>query len=291
MPRKKSGSGSRSRSRKSSRKAEESSTATDKENVAGAKQARKSAKSRKKREVNLDNWIEKHIDNIVSLTGLDLLGLTHEQYVDLLKDIIIQLYGSTSSYTKAEVVAKRFMRYSERVYPIIASRLTMLLSRFTPTQLEFIVYNIGDSILGLAPKIYVEVKKAGRDDLLQILRNKWANMWLRNKLPVLPAECPKCGFNALMPDLSCLVCGASVSEKEVKEKMNFKDAFIDFVNSLTCEQLSDLIKYDYVLVNGLGLKHPKEKRTLIDIEIYLSRSEKEIVRREYSSKCTGDIRA
>ncbi len=289
MPRKKSGSSSKRRSRRASKKVEDSVSAVSEEAASRTKQAKKSTKPRKRREVNLDNWVEKHIDSIVSLTGLELLGLTREQYIDLLKDIIIQLYGSTSSYAKAEVIAKRFMRYSERVYPIIASRLTMQLSKFTPTQLEFIVYNIGDSILGLAPKIYVEVKKAGRDDLLQILRNKWANMWLKNKLPVLPTECPKCGFNALMPDLSCLVCGASVSEREVKERINFKEALADFVSSLTCEQLSDLIKYDYILVNGLGLKHPKERRTPIDVEIYLSRSEKEIVRREYLSRCTGDV--
>ncbi len=289
MPHKKSRSSGKAKSRKTSKKVKDSNLAVSKNSPSGIKQVKKTTKPKRKKEVNLDNWIEKYIDKIVSLTGLELLGLTHEQYIDLLRDIIVQLYGSTTSYTKAEIVAKRFMRYSERVYPIIASRLTVQLNRFNPTQLEFIVYHIGDSILGLAPKIYAEVKKARREDLLQILRNKWANAWLKNKLPILPVECPKCGFNALMPDLSCLVCSANVSEKEVKERMNFKEVFIEFINSLTCEQLSDLVRYDYVLVNGLGLKHPKEKRAPIDVEIYLSRVEREIVRKKYLSKCTGDV--
>jgi len=288
MPRKKTGSRSR-RSKKVAKEVKKEGLSTDSSSSLSSKKEVKKAKPKKKREVNLDNWIEKYIDNIVSFTGLELLGLTHEQYVELLKDIIIQLYGSTSSYTKAEVIAKRFMRYSSRVYPVIASRLTAQLSKFTPTQLEFIAYHIGDAILGLAPKIYAEAKRAGREDLLHVLRSKWASAWLKNKLPVLPVECPRCGFNSLMPDLSCLVCGANVTEKEVKEQISFREMLKDFIDSLTCEQLRDLMKYDYTLVNGLGLKHPRDKRTPIDIEIYLSNVEREIVRMSYSSRCVGDV--
>ena len=49
-----------------------------------------------------------------------------------------------------------------------------------------------------------------------------------------------------------------------------------------------LLAIGLLLMNGLGLKHPKDNRSPVDVEIYLSKDEKEIVRKTYLSKCMSD---
>lgn len=254
------------------------------------KDSKRTKRKSKRREVNLERWIDKYIEKIVELSGLDTLGLTKEEYIELLSDIIEMLYGSRTSYTKAEVLVKRMNRYRDRVYPLIAARLLGVKDRLTEPQLEFVVYNIEDAVLAAAPRLYAEVRRYGRDDLADILRYKWMKHWMKKRTQILPVKCPYCGFNAVMPDMTCLVCGAVVSEKRLKESINFRELLEYFLDSLECDELKALLRYDYVLVNSLGIKHPKGRRTRVDIEVYLTRSEKELIRRKLGEKC-GDEEA
>ncbi len=242
-------------------------------------------KKKKKKEINIDAWIEKYISQFIELTGLDMLGLTREQYLELLSDLIVQLYGSLTSYSNVKVVAKRYRRAKDRLNQVIAARLAFMLEKHTKDQLEFIVYNVGDAVLGVAPKIYDELKRHGLEDLIRILRVKWANTWLKRKLNVLPVECPVCGFNALMPDLTCIVCGATIREKELKNFIKFDEELKQFASLLTCDELRKLSLKDYLLLNGSGLKLPDEKRTPVDIEVYLTSTEKKLIKSEYVRKC------
>jgi len=341
VPRK--SSSSRSRSRRKRKK--ESGTATQEKT-----NKKTTRRTRRRREINLDAWIEKHIDEFVSSTSLDLLNLSREQYIEILKDIIIQLYGSTSSYTKVEVLVKRFQRYSDRIYPVIAARIASLLDKLSEDQLEFVilnigdeilkdiiiqlygstssytkvdvlvkrfqrysdriypviaariaslldklsedqlefvVLNIGDEILSLASKLYEYAKKFNRDDLISILKTKWSNAWVKRRTEVLPAECPKCGFNALMPDLTCLVCNSVVNDKSFKEFIKFTDGLKELISILSCDELREIMRRGYVLVNGLGLKPPNSERSPVDIEVYLTSKEMELVKEVYKDRCEG----
>jgi len=278
VPRKSSSSKSRSRRRKK----EESKSA------AKEKTSRKTTRrTRKKREINLEAWIERHIDEFISSTGLDLLNLSREQYIDVLKDIIIQLYGSTSSYTKVDVLVRRFQRYSDRIYPVIAARIASLLDKLSEDQLEFVILNIGDEVLSLASKLYEHAKKYKRDDLISILKTKWSNAWIKRRTEILPAECPTCGFNALMPDLTCLVCNSVVSDKVFKESIRFTDNLRELISILSCDELREIMRRGYVLVNGLGLKPPNSERSPIDVEVYLTSKEMELIKNTYKDRCEG----
>ncbi len=241
--------------------------------------------SRKKKSINIDSWIDKYIMDFVSLIGLDILGLGKKAYKELLSDIMIELYGSLTSYTNVKTLAKRYLRNRRLLDEVIASRLAMTLDKFTEEQLEFIVYNISDSVLNLAPKIYEEIKRLGRNDLATLLRVKWANAWLKIKKTSLPLECPKCGFNAVMPDLTCLVCNSVLKESEVKQHANFLSSFKMFIDDLQCEDLKRLLNYDYVLMNGAGIKLPWERKEPIDVEIFLSDVEKKLLKEEYKLRC------
>ncbi|MEM2006306.1 MAG: hypothetical protein QXG17_03360 [Sulfolobales archaeon] len=241
-----------------------------------------------KREVDLESWIEKNIDEVVSRAGLDYLGINRELWVEVLKDILVELYGSTSSYKSAEDIAKRLTRNSDKVFPVIVARLTNLLENPSADQLEFIVAYVGDPILELAPKIYHWIVRLGRSDLLDSLRYKWGVAWSKTRTPVLPVACPRCGFNSLMPDLVCLICGATVSEKEVKVSTNFCNRLMEVLLSLDCSELGKMLKYDYVLMNDLEIKLPSGNRLPVDIEVFLNKSEKEMVKKIYQSRCSNE---
>lgn len=242
-----------------------------------------------RKEVDLESWIERNIDEVVSRAGLDYLGLSRDLWLEVLRDILTELYGSTSSYKSAEDVAKRFVRSSERVLPVVAARLARLLEEPSVDQLEFIVANIGDAVLELAPRIYGWAVKLGREDLLGTLRYKWRVAWTRARTPVLPVECPKCGFNSLMPDLACLVCGASLSERELKASIDFAGRLREFLSQADCSELGSMAKSDYVLVNDVEVKPPSGGRLPVDIEVYLSEPERELVREAYRSRCADEV--
>ncbi|MCX8184755.1 MAG: hypothetical protein RMI56_00950 [Sulfolobales archaeon] len=267
------------------RKADKSRERKEERNVSKESQENLSRKSASRKEVDLDSWIEKNIDELVSRAGLDYLGLSRELWIEVLRDIATDLYGSTTSYKTADEVARKLVRNSERVFPVLASRLAQILVSPSIDQLEFVVTNIGEAVLGLAPKIYTWLSKSSRSDLLEILRYKWASTWSRTKTSLLPAACPKCGFNSLMPDLACLVCGASITEKELKTSIDFSDRLRELLNSMDCSELRDLVNYDYVLVNDIEIKPPSASRLPVDIEVYLNRAERELVREAYRSRC------
>ncbi|MEM1698820.1 MAG: hypothetical protein QXT76_05120 [Sulfolobales archaeon] len=278
--------------KRSKRPANEESAKQNREKTKKQAEEKKEEPSRKpssKREVDLDSWIEKNIDEVVSRAGLDYLGINRESWIEILKDVLVELYGSTSSYKSAEDIAKRLTRNSDKLFPVIATRLAHLLEDPSADQLEFIVAYVGDSVLELAPRIYRWVAKSGRRDLLDSLKYKWGTAWSKTRTPVLPVACPRCGFNSLMPDLVCLICGASVPEKEVKVFTNFHDRFMEALLSMECSELEKMLRYDYVLMNDLEVKLPSGSRLPIDIEVYLSKSEKELVRNIFQSRCLNEV--
>jgi hypothetical protein len=238
-----------------------------------------------RRGVDLDSWVERNIDEVVLRSGLDYLGLGRDKWLEVLRDILEELYGSTSSYKSAEDVAKRLVRNADRVYPVIASRLAYVLEKPTADQLEFIVSNIGEAVLDLAPKLYRLTVEVGREDLLGVLRYKWASTWSKLRTPILPVRCPRCGFNSVMPDLNCAVCGALLSEREVKSSVDLARRLEELAGGMPCSELGSLLRYDYVLVNDLEVKPPSSNRLAVDVEVYLGREEKSLLKRIYEERC------
>ena len=238
-----------------------------------------------RRGVDLESWVERNIDEVVLRSGLDYLSLSRDRWLEVLRDILEELYGSTTSYKSAEDVAKRLVRNSDRVFPVVASRLAYVIEKPTVDQLEFIVSNVGDAVLDLAPKLYRWAVEVGREDLLGTLRYKWASTWSKLRTPILPVRCPRCSFNSVMPDLSCAVCEALVSEKELKSSVDLSRRLEELARSTTCSELEGLLRYDYVLVNDLEVKPPSANRLAVDVEIYLGREEKNLLRRVYEERC------
>lgn len=269
----------RSKKEGESEKREEASVKAENKPVTHVKKP-----SRKK--VDVDEWLEKNLDELVLALGLDSLGLSKEEYMEMLKQPVEMLFGSSSSKPDVETIVKRFRRYGENVYPLIAQSILTLRDSLNTEQLEFISNNIGRFILRAAPKIYREAIRLGKHDLLPQLRSLWRIAWLELKTRVLPVECPICRFNSLVKDLTCLVCGSIVNEKVLKKFINFTSLLREFLSLRSCSEIEKLLRYDYVLLNNNGVKHPEDLRDEnVDIEILLDREDKELIRGIYNNIC------
>ncbi|MFN3268806.1 MAG: hypothetical protein ACK416_06075 [Zestosphaera sp.] len=242
-------------------------------------------KKSSRKEVDIDKWIEENVREFVELSGLSMLSLSEAQYVELLHDILTQLYGSPTTHTDVETVVKRYNRHKETINELIANKLVYMFETLPPHLLDFVVASIRDSVLFVAPRIYDQIVKEKRTDLAEILRIKWFNGWVSKRYRIPPITCPRCGFNSVMPDLSCLVCGFSVSESQLKKHADFEKNLERFVKELSCGELKELLNYESVFLNSQGIKKPTEIRSPVDIEVYLTPKEKKIIRETYIGKC------
>ncbi len=208
--------------------------------------------------------------------GLDILGLNDEELQAILTKIVDLLRGDASTIN-ADTIVRRFHRNLEAMLNIVATSILELRDELHGDLLEFVVSNIGDSVLAHAQRLYREALREGREDLIDRLRAAWASAWVKIRGPPLPVKCPKCGFDALMPDLTCLVCGSVIDEKELKKSVNFEQLLKEFAQLAPVEDVKVAIDYGYVYLNSLGVKSPRERRHPLDIEVVLSSSEKQIL--------------
>ncbi len=252
--------------------------------------ARSRGVSKAKKEVDIDSWLEKNVDELVNSLGLDYLGLSREEYLELLRHPVELLYGSPTSRPDVQTIAKRFRRYSDNIYPLMALALLNIREELSPEHVDFVVSNVDRAILSVAPRLYREVIRLGREDVLPLLRMLWRIAWMEQRSRTLPITCPKCLFNSLTKDMHCLVCGNVVSEKSLKEFLGFKDLLKNYLRSLQCDELRELTRYDYLVVNGNGIKHPKDLRDEgIDVEVMLDSSERTLIRDIYRELCEEGV--
>ncbi|ADM27995.1 conserved hypothetical protein [Ignisphaera aggregans DSM 17230] len=279
MPRKKSSTAKTKRLDESSKKESEEMKQIE-DSVKVSISSRRGRQSRK-RYVDTEEWVSRHLSELISLLGLEFLELNEDEYVVLLTRVVEMLRGESSTLD-IDTIARRFRRNIEYIYPVIARTLLELRERLSVQQLEFVVNYIGDAVLGYAPRLYSEAIKLGRNDLVERLREIWRKWWVAKKHPILPVVCPVCGFNSLMPDMNCIICGSNISEKQLKEYINFGELLKEFAKSSDIESIKKALSYGYVYVNSLGIKAPSEHRDVLDIEVLLSNEEKELLRKYIS---------
>ena len=239
----------------------------------------KTAKSAisKRRYVDTEDWVEKHLKELIDGFGLQFLELTDEEFMKIITTIVDMIRGESSTLD-LDVIVRRFRRNTTILYPILSSMILELRDTLTEGQIEFIVNNIGEAVLVHAPRLYKQLTSMNRSDLVDRLREYWNRYWVLKRYPILPVLCPVCKFNALMPDLTCEVCGSTVSEKALKDFINFSELLKEFVRSYSLEEIMKAINYGYVYLSSIGVKPPSENRDPLDIEIILTTNEKELLR-------------
>ncbi len=205
--------------------------------------------------------------------GLDYIGLTVEELAEILEPMIGELVEARATKPKAEVIVAKLERGKQLLLKAIAAHL---LSRdeLTPEQVEFIVANAEELAGRAAPKLYRQAEKHGLDHVVDALRY----LWERYGNP-LPVKCPRCGFSSLTPDLECIICGARVSEEELKQSIGFREMLLEYARTADKGILREILAAGFIILNG-ELKPPSLRPAGgYSIAIYLSRSEKEEIRR------------
>jgi hypothetical protein len=231
----------------------------------------------KRKYIDTEGWVEKHLKELIEVFGLQFLNLTDDEFMKIIVNIVDMIRGESSSLD-LDVITRRFKRNLMFLYPLIASMILELRDSLTDEQIEFVVNNIGEAVLAYASRLYKDLVGRGRNDLIDRLKDYWNKYWVLKKYPILPVLCPICKFNSLMPDLTCMVCGSVVSEKKLKESINFIELLEDFVRNNNIEDVKKAINYGYVYLSSMGIKPPSENRDPLDIEIVLSNNEKEYLK-------------
>jgi len=271
------------RRRRSSKTSTSTTRSQAKRTTSSASKTSKRTTRRRKKTINVEKYVRSIVKEVASRLGLDLLGLKDEEYYDVLGPAIEMVLGEATYKPKVEQIVSRLKRYYENVAELIASNLLRIRESFTPEQLEFIIAYGRRVAAGHVQKLYREALRLGREDLIAQLKYVWHEYGKPTPIP-----CPKCGFRAVLPDLTCFVCGAVLSEKDVRKAVDFNELFKEFVETSSISDLRETLERGYVLL-GEYIKPPIAQREPWDIEIFLSKDEKEYIRKKIMEKSLRNI--
>jgi hypothetical protein len=177
-----------------------------------------------------------------------------------------------STKPSAESIVKRILAARHGFLKSVAARLLEKAENLNVDQLEFILAHAPDLAGRAAPLLYEVASRLGADHIIDALRG----LWLQYGRPT-PLRCPRCGFNAVAPDLTCIVCQSRLDESEVKEAMGFREALRRFALTADPGLVREAAEAGFVLVNHEI--HPPSVRPLLGfyVELSLSRGEREIL--------------
>jgi len=242
------------------------------------KTSRRGTSRRRKKTINVEEYVRSIVKEVASRLGLDLLGLNDEEYYEVLGPVIEMALGEATYKPKVDQIVSRLKRYFENVAELIASNLLRVRENFTPEQLEFIIAYGRRAAAGNVQRLYREARRLGRDDLIAQLKYVWHEYGRPT-----PIVCPKCGFRAILPDFSCYVCGAILSEEDVRKAVDFDVLFREFVETSSINDLRETLERGYVLL-GEYIKPPTAQREPWDLELFLKKHEKEYIRKKIMEK-------
>ncbi|MEZ0394367.1 MAG: hypothetical protein ABWK00_04925 [Desulfurococcaceae archaeon] len=210
--------------------------------------------TRKAKSIDVDELVDKYGRDVLERLGVDQLGLGEGLLLNLARDVIEALTAGTTSKPDLETLLRRLERNKQALMELVSYKLAASLDSLSEQQLEFVVNNGGRSIVGEVPRLYKSAKSHGREDLIDTLRALWNKYGKRS-----PVTCPKCGFDSIMPDHGCFVCGHVVSERYIRERTSFDSMFKEFVKVADTAALSDLANIGYILISSRGLVHPRSR--------------------------------
>lgn len=191
---------------------------------------------------------------------------------DVLEPIVYEIAGRASR-PNPESIAKRVILMRGQFLKGVAARLLEFGGELTREQLEFVLVHAPDLGGRAAPLLYDVAVRLGASDLIESLRD----LWEAYGRPTA-ARCPRCGFKALGPDLACLVCGAAVSEEELKRSIGFGDMLRRFAKSAPRRLVEEVLAAGYVYYEDGVLKAPSEPRGPYAVQLILGRREREELR-------------
>lgn len=200
--------------------------------------------------------------------GLDAYGIDEKVLRDVLEPIVLDIVQQVSR-PNSDSIAKRVLASRQQFLKGLAARLIELGDSLTREQLDFILIHAPELAGRAAPIIYPVVVKLGATHIVDALRDLWAAYGSPTAAP-----CPRCGFKALTPEYTCIVCGASVGEDEFKASIGFRELLRRL--ALRSPVLAvEAARAGYVYYEDGDVRAPSEPRGELAIQVYLSRRDRE----------------
>jgi len=207
---------------------------------------RRRIKSRSTR-VNVEKIVSTMFSDISLALGISHLGLTEDELKKVAKNVIEYLLSNVSYKPSKSVILNRVLRGRLRLAPVVSETILSLRKELNEDLLEYVVNFGGPVCAANVRRLYMEILKKKREDLLGLLREAWDTYG-----KTLPIRCPKCGFSSVKPDLMCIICGYNVKEREFKEIIGFNDLFHIFL------ELTDELGLRRTLENQVVVYDPNE---------------------------------
>ncbi|ADV65332.1 hypothetical protein [Desulfurococcus mucosus] len=261
--------------------------AQEKEESTGKQATGTGVKPKKTRSgFDVERVVEEVLDQVYMQLGLGELDLGEETARTIAREIAEMVVSSYASKPSPDSILRKIQRSREQVNEYIAGRILEMIEKPGPLTLEFLVSNGGRAILREVGRIYKLLSEYNRLDLVDALQNLWNKYGGKGMV-----RCPKCGFNSVSPDYTCIVCGSPVPEKHVREELGFAEKFKQYVKAASIAELREVLDAGFLLADAYGVYNPRSmsirgRKTPL-YPIYLKRSEVGFIIEEINSR---DIR-
>jgi len=211
------------------------------------------------------------IPEIVDRLGLAYLDLTEKELRDVIEPIIEAIAEARSTKPTDESLIKRITGNKLLLYKAIAAKLAER-DDLTPEQLEFVVSYAPEIAGRLAPKLYYIARSKGADHIVDALRY----LWDKYGKP-FPVRCPYCEFRSVAPDLTCIVCGRSVDEEDLKDYIGFRGLLARYAETAPRQIAAEIYRSGYVVYDGEIHPPSLKSRAPLGVVLYLSKEEKRLL--------------
>jgi len=232
------------------------------------------SKISKRKSFDIDSWIDERLNDLAVKLEIEYLNLDKSLLKDIIKRIV-ELLWEEDKRPDMDRLSNRIKRNIERLRTIIAQMIIESGVSLSNEMLEYVTTSAGPWILSYASSLYKIAKDRGREDLINIMRGAWVKWWIQTRGTEIPPECPRCKFNSLMSDGTCIVCGYTPSASELLKYNNF-DLYVDnLIKKGDLNRAKLILEKGYVIISSTGIKSPDEERYKFDIEVHLPTTYKE----------------
>ncbi|AFZ70940.1 hypothetical protein Calag_1221 [Caldisphaera lagunensis DSM 15908] len=237
-----------------------------------SKTKKKSQKQAKLSNDEFNSFVNDISREIIDKFGLDLINLKPDDIKDLVEEIINSIVESRVTKPSEESLLKKFINSKDQFMKGIAGRLIERDEVNSRERLELIIAYAPEIAGRASPRLYKIAKQLNAIDLIDNLRQLWNRYGLST-----PIRCPVCGFNSVMPDMSCIVCGSLLDEKDIKKEINLREQLSKLKNVYNDKLIREIIDSGYVVFDG-EIKPPSLKeKDKISISLHLNKDEKDIL--------------
>ncbi len=234
---------------------------------------KKKKRKRKKWTINIDEVMKIIIPEVTTRLGLDYLELTEKELRDVIEPIVSSIIEARKTKPTTESLIKRIINGKPMLFKALSAKM-LEREKLAPQQIEFILANAPELAGRAAPRLYHEILEAGLEYLLDTLRYLWQRYGKPTRI-----QCPYCGFYAVTPGLSCIVCGRVIEERDLKKAIGFNKQLAMLAEVLDKSLLEEIIKAGFVVYDGDI--HPPSLRQRLPhgVVLYLTREERDLLRR------------